>query len=127
MSDSNGPQHLDKVLEMMPGMKSHLRSKLKRRHPSVTVAYKKHPRQICDICNKLFDYAVCSSETVPQITRCSDCKTLLTEGYTAFRSLSGGWAFLKSSAFKEHMKGAIRTVSDEELEQIKKAMTARAQ
>lgn len=128
MSEPTGdsaPRFLDKLRDMLPGMKRQRRMAGRRRHPSQKISYQKSPRQMCDICNSRFDYAIVSEDSRPQITRCEHCKSLLSEGYTAFITLSGGYVFGKFSALRPELRGRVRIISDDELERIKAAMDSR--
>lgn len=114
--DPNAPKNLDKLFDQIKGM-----ARLcKRGNPtrgSRPVIYSKSPRQICDICLKLFDYAVCNTKCEPALTRCEDCKAKLSEGYIAITCIKGGYAFIKSESLAE-FNGKMLRVSDETFQAV---------
>lgn len=114
--DPNGPKNLDKLFDQIKGM-ARLCKRNKPTRGSRPVVYAKSPRQVCDICLKLYDYAICNTQTEPTLSRCEDCKQKLSEGYIAVTCLKGGYAFIKSESLSE-FAGKMLRVSDETFQAV---------
>jgi hypothetical protein len=116
--NGSGPQNLEKLRDMLPGMKRQRQIRKHHRPGSRAVSYKKVPRQVCQICWALFDYAIGPASTEPTLSICTECKGRLAEGYTALITIGGQHRFVKSSALNAAVKGQVRVVKDEDLESL---------
>jgi len=111
---SDEPQHLDRLNGMLRSMARLVKGKRRSTPGARRVSYTMNPRQACDVCNTLFDYAICPAQ-MPAMSRCGECKQKLADGYTALISPSGGYAFVKAATLKP---GEVVKISDDVFEKV---------
>lgn len=130
LNGDTGPSdaNLQKLLSQLKHMAKEAKRKVAHRRGRVFAGSSapKFPRALCDVCGKPWDFAALNVPGVPEVRRCSDCKSELADGWTALiRKQEPGkdWLLLwvRGGAWKPGE--IIKDVSDEVMKQVQARMT----
>lgn len=119
MDDPNGPQNLEKLSGMLKGMVRQARRAGRRRNSVKVTHYVKSPRQVCDICLKLFDEAVVADDAEPELSRCVECKEKLAKGWTVLLAFGASPLWIESKMVEA--RGKLYKLTQEQYDAVKRA------
>jgi len=117
--DPNAPKNLAKLFgDMKDYVRQHRNGNtpIQKRAKAVSNA-----RQVCEVCMKLFDFALIHGDHEIAVSHCEDCKKLLAQGYTALLE-SSRFAFVKMPEKDKDLRGLILRVDKATLDAVQKQM-----
>jgi hypothetical protein len=120
-------EHLQRLRSQLRGMAKEAKRNVAHRRNRVHVGGQvpKLPRFICEVCNSPWDFVLATKPIIPQISRCTECKQKLAEGYTALvgtPKINGSWlhAFVKSSVLEPGV--VLKNLSDDTMAAVQKQL-----